>query len=378
MEQALGHVAYGLSLRRALEPHTDLEYVFLEVPPTAGARIPVLRNNWAMRASLEARQLLNKALREQPLDALFLHTQSVSLFAAPFMKRIPTLLSLDATPLNVDSIAGAYGHPVGNALVEQLKKLLYRRTFKHARQFTTWSDWAKQSLVADYGVDGSRVTVVHPGTNLTNFPAKERPAGMHDGPLKLLFVGGDYRRKGGDLLRNVVETKLDGACELHIVTSDALPNSDRVSVYNGVKPHSPELLRLYQECDVFVLPTRGDCLAVVLGEAMASSLPIITTRVGAHGEAVEDGESGFVIEMDDAAALADRLQRLAADRALVARMGARSRQIGESRFDMAKGAATIAQILRELGQQTGEPRTAAGRAINAGADAVDAMAERAS
>jgi glycosyltransferase involved in cell wall biosynthesis len=181
---------------------------------------------------------------------------------------------------------------------------------------------------------------------------------MHDGPLKLLFVGGDYKRKGGDLLRDVVETKLDGACELHMVTADALPNSERVFVYNGVKPHSPELLRLYQECDVFVLPTRGDCLAVVLGEAMASSLPIITTHVGAHAEAVEDGKSGFVIEMDDAEALTDRLRRLAADRRLVASMGARSREVGESRFDLAKGAATIAQILRELGQARGERRSA--------------------
>jgi glycosyltransferase involved in cell wall biosynthesis len=127
-----------------------------------------------------------------------------------------------------------------------------------------------------------------------------------------------------------------------------------VFVYRGVKPHSPELLRLYADSDVFVLPTRADCLAVVLGEAMASSLPIITTRVGAHAEAVLEGESGFVLAVDDAEGLRDRIERLARDPDLATRMGKKSRQIGEERFDMEKNANRMADLLVRMARRHGE------------------------
>jgi glycosyltransferase involved in cell wall biosynthesis len=123
---------------------------------------------------------------------------------------------------------------------------------------------------------------------------------------------------------------------------------DGVSVYAGLKPHSPELLRLYAEADVFVFPTRADCFGVVLAEAMAASLPIVTTRVAAIPEAVKDGESGFVIESDDADALRDRLERLAQSPELRRQMGQSSRKVGEARFDIEKNANRIADLLIEM------------------------------
>ena len=138
--------------------------------------------------------------------------------------------------------------------------------------------------------------------------------------------------------------------------SAKIASDDGEHVYCGVRPRSPKLLRLYADADVFVLPTPGDCLAAVLGEAMASSLPIITTRVGAHAEAVREGESGFVIDVDDAEALQSRLGLLAKNPDLCARLGARSRQIGEERFDMTKNANRIADLLLEM-LQTGRARS---------------------
>jgi glycosyltransferase involved in cell wall biosynthesis len=164
-------------------------------------------------------------------------------------------------------------------------------------------------------------------------------------PLNILFVGGDFPRKGGDLLLDTVRTHFRGRVELHLVTSADVQAGDDVFVHQGVKPLSPELFRRFAEADVFVLPTRGDCLAMVLGESMAACLPIITTRVGAHAEAVEDGKSGFLIERDDAAALRDRIDRLERDRTLCFDMGMRSREIGEARFSMHKNANRIADIL---------------------------------
>jgi glycosyltransferase involved in cell wall biosynthesis len=169
-----------------------------------------------------------------------------------------------------------------------------------------------------------------------------------EGPLRVLFVGGDFTRKGGDVLLDAFRRQPPGSCELDLVTATHLAPEPGVRVHAGLRPHSPELLALYASADVFVLPTRGDCLAVVLGEAMAACLPIITTPVGAHPEAVEEGRSGFIVDVDDVGALAHRLRLLAADRNLAWRMGMRSRQIGEERFDIVRGAGEIGDLLVRL------------------------------
>ena len=350
IEQALGHVAYGLGLRKALSARDDLECAWLEVPYALGRfeHVPWVGRNWTVRGSARAWRQIRDAEREAPLDALFVHTQTVSLFAGGHMRRTPTLLSLDATPRNLDELGGSYAHAVQSAPIEKLKLHSHRHVMRGAAQFTVWSNWTKASLVGDYGADARKVTVVHPGTVLSNYPDPSTRRPRHEGPLRILFVGGDFVRKGGDLLLDVFRRHLRGRAELHLITAADVPQGDGVFVYRGLAPHSPELLARYRDADVFVLPTRGDCLAVVLGEAMASCLPIITTRVGAHAEAVVDGESGYLIATDDPGALREKLERLASDRELAFRMGMRSRQIGEEDFDMNKNANRIADILISL------------------------------
>ena len=352
IEQALGHVAFGMGLKSVLAGRADFDCEWLDVPYPAGAfeRVPILGTNWTVRGSLRTRRAIDHASRTRPFDALFIHTQTIALFSVAHMKRVPTLLSLDATPINYDEFAPFYGDRVHAAPVERLKLWTHRSVMRHVARFTTFSEWAKQSLIVDYGVDPERVIVIHPGTNLSNYPDPAAlGTGRREGPLRVLFVGGDFVRKGGDLLLEVCRS-LKGQVELHLVTSADVPSGDGVFVYRGLKPLSSELFERYREADVFVLPTRADCLANVLGEAMASCLPIITTRVGAHAEAVEDGGSGYLIEPDDSAGLHDRLCRLVADRELLKRMGKRSREIGEERFDMRKSAAKIGDILMELAE----------------------------
>jgi len=350
IEQALGHVAYGMGLKQALASRDDLELTWIEVPyePGSFGKLPVLGKNWTLRGSTRAYRAIAAAHQQRPLDALFIHTQTIGLFCRPHMAKIPTLLSLDATPKNYDELAGAYRDKVGSAAAELVKLRLHKGAMKGAAAFTVWSEWAKESLVLHYGAPSHKVTVVHPGTVLSNFPDKATRKPNPEGPLRILFVGGDFPRKGGDLLLETVKKRLPGRAELHLVTGADVPAGDGVFVHKGLRPLSPELLRRFAEADVFALPTRGDCLAMVLGEAMAACLPIITTRVGAHAEAVEDGKSGFLIDKDDAGSLGDRLVLLERDRALAFDMGQRSREVGEQRFDMTKNAHRIADLLLSI------------------------------
>jgi glycosyltransferase involved in cell wall biosynthesis len=348
LEQTLGHVTHGQNLRRIIGAEAGVEPSWYDVPfKPEGAvyRVPPLSANWSLRGSVFARRALqSNGWRE--IDALFVHTLTIALFATPFYERIPTVLSLDATPINFDSVGRLYGHEPHPRAVERIKRRIVRRAVSRAGAFVSWSEWAKQSLVDDYGADPDRVLVAAPGADLDLFPKRiERGS---DGPVRILFVGGDFVRKGGDVLLQAYRERLRGRAELHFVTAHEMPNEEGVFVHNGVKPNSAELLELFTTADIFALPTRGDCLAVVLGEAMAASLPIVTTAVGAHAEAVEDGESGLLVPPDDVSALGDALERLVSDSALRREMGARGRAIAEGRFDAKRNALAVLDLMRDV------------------------------
>jgi len=350
LEQALGHVAYGMSLRQALGARSDMECEWLEVSFVDGRfrRLPFLGRSYWLRGNVRARTTIARAHRKKALDALFVHTSMIGLLAGDYIGKIPTMLSLDATPINYDELAAWYGHKVRPGALEYGKLLVHRALMRRARSFTAWSQWAKDSLIKHYGVPGDAITVIHPGTTFSNFPDPSTRGERRAGPMRILFVGADFARKGGDLLLDVFRNHLRPTCELHLVTSADLPSGDGVWVYRGLKPHSRELLELYADADVFAFPTRADCFGVVLAEAMASSLPIVATRVAAIPEAIAEGESGFIIESGDGEALRDRLERFVKSPDMRLRMGRRSRCIGEERFDMDKNANRLAELLVDL------------------------------
>lgn len=347
LEQSLGHIAFGMNLKHFLSERTDMDTTWIPIPFESGyiGKIPALGRNWTVRGSLRARRAIVRAHHERPFDALFIHTQTVSVFSGDLMKKVPTMLSMDATPLNYDEIAGTYGDKADARFVERAKLRVHQAVMRNATAFTTWSAWAKNSLVKDYQVPEHLVHVVFPGSNLDNFPPPESRKFSKSGPLQVLFVGGDFQRKGGDLLVDVCKRLGPETVQLHLVTGADVAPAPGIHVYRGVTPHSEALLRRYREADVFALPTRGDCLALVLGEAMASSLPIITTRVGGLAEEVLEGETGYYMDVDDTETLRRRLLTLHTDRELLERMGRRARQFGEERFDARKNANRIGDLV---------------------------------
>lgn len=351
MEQTLGHVTYTRNLQAALAAAGRLRPVWLPVPFSSGGalrRLPGPVRSWAARGSLQAYAAVRRAGGPACFDAVLFHTQSVALLAPLVARRVPVILSLDATPLNFDRVGAPYGHHARPGSVgERVKQALYRRVFRSAAALTTWCQWAKDSLRDDYGVDPDLVTVIHPGVDLALFPfgAERRPAEVQARPVRILFVGGDFARKGGPLLLACMRDGLAERCELHVVTTQPVPPTPGVFVYHGLGPNDPRLLDLYRQADIFALPTYADCLAVVLAEAMAAGLPIVTTAVGAQPEAVQDGRSGFVVPPGDVTALGRALRRLADDPALRWAMGRAGRATAEARFDARTNAARLADVI---------------------------------
>lgn len=314
MEQTLGQVAHTRNLEHALAQAEWIDGTVVKLPFEPAGRLwslPVLRN-WSLRASLMARAELRRRLREGGLDAAFVHTQVAALLSAGFMRAVPTVVSLDATPVNFDVVGDAYGHQRGGRLSETIKTAVNRRAYLAAAALVTWSRLAADSLAADYGVPTSRIHVVPPGVDLDRFRPveRDRPNGRHGGLVRVLFVGGDFVRKGGGDLLEAVRGVPEA--ELHVVTGAEVvpPPEVRCHVHRGLTPGDPRLLELYRDADIFALPSRGDCLPQVLAEAAASALPIVATPTGAVPEIVRDGRNGFLVPVAAPHDLRQALRRL--------------------------------------------------------------------
>jgi glycosyltransferase involved in cell wall biosynthesis len=99
--------------------------------------------------------------------------------------------------------------------------------------------------------------------------------------------------------------------------------------FAGARPDVPRWLAAL---DCFALSSRSEGLPLVIPEAMASALPVVSTRVGGIGDVVAEGETGFLVASGDAPALGDRLARLATERKLAASFGAHGRALALARY----------------------------------------------
>jgi glycosyltransferase involved in cell wall biosynthesis len=163
-----------------------------------------------------------------------------------------------------------------------------------------------------------------------------------------LFVGGDFERKGGESLLRCFD-RLAGAAELTLVTEAEVPPREGIRVVSGARPGSEQLMRAYADADIFCLPTRGDCTPVVLAEAMAAALPVVTTRVGSNSEVVACGETGLLVAPDDDDALMEALERLVRHPKERRAMGLAARQLARERMDADANGRRIGDLLVELG-----------------------------
>jgi glycosyltransferase involved in cell wall biosynthesis len=334
MEQTLGSVTHYANLRReeATSQFNLPRWVPIEYVP---GRLP-----WTITGSLQARRALRGMLDE--IDGVFIHTTTIAPLSVDYFRNKPTVLSSDGTPLNKREMRAAYGLQPESSLARRTKQRFYREIFARAAGFVAWSSWTKHSFVEDYGCREEDVAVIPPGIDLQLFSEGDRD---HELP-RILFVGADFVRKGGEMLLDVFRRKLRGRAELLLVTKADVTEEPGVHVFRNVGANSDTLLKLYRTSDLFVLPTRADCYSLVCMEALAAGLPVVATRVGGIPDMIQDGETGHLIDVGDSIALSDKLEALIGDEAHRRQMGARGRAGAVERFDLRENARRLFEFVR--------------------------------
>jgi glycosyltransferase involved in cell wall biosynthesis len=354
MDQVAGHITNYHNLRSVAQRDPEILADWCEVfYHKEGGAIEKIRErllpfvptyfSGITRAAVD----MNRGLHRRQYDALFTNT-SVAVFFSQTFRRTPTMIDFDSTPLQIDQME-AYTAKRDPGPVEGLKFQLFRTMLHSATLLQTWSQWAKQSAIVDYGVPEEKIVVNPPGVNL-NFwhPDLMMQSEVVGRPIRILFVGGDFRRKGGEYLLEWYKTQDPVRYELHIVTREPVNTIPGVFVYHNMQPNSQDLLNLYLQSDMFVLPSLGECFGIATVEAMATGLPVIASDVGGTADIIEPGRNGYIIPAKDAAKLGQAIDAIASDPTRMRAMGIQSRQLAEERFNLEINASRTLNYLKQI------------------------------
>jgi glycosyltransferase involved in cell wall biosynthesis len=235
--------------------------------------------------------------------------------------------------------------PVYRWLFTWLNAAWERRAFHRAERVVAVSEQVRDALVRYVGIDPERIDVIPPGVDAGQFrPALAGEANrlraelaVADDDFLLLFVGdAQSNRKNLDLILHAMP-RWPGRVRLAVIgdvsrspypaMADQLGVGGRVAFLGRRTTDLPDLMR---GADVFVFPSHYDPFALVVTEAMASGVPVVTApTVGASG-LIRDGENGFVLPNDtDLEPLVAVVERLLADPALRATVGRAARVTAE-------------------------------------------------
>lgn len=224
------------------------------------------------------------------------------------------------------------------------------------------SSWAANSAIRDCQADPSKLSVCRFGANFENPPSRGdlsrflRRRGKNR--CKLLFIGKQWYRKGGDRAVSIAEAVQNRGVdvELHVVGTE--PEGQ---IPDFLVPHGPlwkkteddlrKLLGLFEESDFFILPTRADCSPIVFCEAAVYGLPVITCDTGGVKETVRGGWGLVLPPNSPATDYADWIVRNFTDRGEYERLAWLARGAFESDLNwrvMAEHIVAVAEDVRRV------------------------------
>ena len=201
-----------------------------------------------------------------------------------------------------------------------------------------------------------KLEVVHCGLDPAEFvpcPSSDRPD-----PFRVLCVGRLVPEKGQAILIEAIAELCHRGLPIRLTVVGDGPSRqalEALATQRGLDGQvtftgalgEEEVIARYQDSDALCVPSFAEGLPVVLMEAMALGLPVVTTRISGIAELVEDGTSGFVVPPGRIDLMADALSRLATDPRHRLEMGRAGRAAVAAGYDIASSAQALYGLLRQ-------------------------------
>ncbi|MEM0097367.1 MAG: glycosyltransferase family 4 protein [Conexivisphaerales archaeon] len=240
--------------------------------------------------------MLTKALLLRSLvvntDAKFIH----SFFWTFYNYRKPWIHENDQSPSqlirNYMKITNGFGEKVVNML---------HTVLCDAEFIITWSVWASNGFIDD-GINKKKIKVIP-------LPYRIKPFKLEHNEINVLFIGRDIKRKGGDTALKIMEriTRERKDVRMFYIGKGITNRYEWLKYYTAV-PSAFLENKIFPIIDIFLFPTKEEAYGIAALEALAHGIPVISSRIGALGEIVDDGINGFTTNNEDE--LHDKLLKL--------------------------------------------------------------------
>ena len=177
------------------------------------------------------------------------------------------------------------------------------------------SKWAAESAISHYGVEEERVVVQPSGAN---FGANNRRLdairwieGRSPGEIRLLFVGKDWKRKGGDIAFDTMRILKDSGVTVRLDIVGCIPpepaaSHEKVVVHGllsiGNETQRKRLESLFVQAHFLIVPSRAEAYGMIFCEANAFGVPAISTDTGGISTIIRDGINGYKLPLEACAA----------------------------------------------------------------------------
>ncbi len=255
-----------------------------------------------------------------------------------------------------------HGYDLSRYLLKHGKGV-YDKLFKYGDMFLPISEFWKKKLI-DIGCDQKKITVHHMGIDVNKFPFRERGLSP-DETVKFLTVGRLTEKKGQEYAIKAL-SKIDengtsfqytiagqGPQQEHLkALVSHLGLQDKVNFTGAVS--RDRAIELYAQSHIFILTSitaeDGDQegIPVVLMEAQACGIPVISTFHTGIPELVKDGKSGFLVPEKNVDQLAEKLDSLISSASQWAELGSAGKDIVHKDFNNEKLSEKLVKLLTDL------------------------------
>lgn len=259
-----------------------------------------------------SRALESAALHWKP-DVIFTLSPAPLLY---YSAKVPCIYRIDSTTFGSEQ-SGQRG--IG-PMALRVATLQERRALAKCKLVITHSDWCKEDLVRNHGVDISRIRMF---PNPAALPDDVVPTHINIArekslisPLRLLLVGRPFWRKGVDIAIESVQILNARGIPCHLticgLSEIDAPNVESVGLYDKADPTALcQYVSHFRQAHLLLHPARFDPSPIVTSEAAAFAVPTITNSAGGIATSVKNDVSGIVLpERSDAPAYAQIIEKL--------------------------------------------------------------------
>ncbi|WP_297985042.1 glycosyltransferase family 4 protein [uncultured Chryseobacterium sp.] len=310
------------------------------------------KNHFAIKSRIAAKRIIKEIKKHDP-DILF---TAGGITEIAFLKtNKPIFYFNDA---NQHQLLNYYDGMSGfGFLSKKATEYVEKKALNNAAAVIFSSEWAADYAEKHYGINRKKIHINKFGANSNVSKTDRRKKRNLDEEIRFLFLGVEWKRKGGDITVDTVRKLRELGYPVSLYIVGCIPpykiSDDFITVIPFLNRNIPEeaqrLEELTSSADFLFVPTRAECYGVVFCEAAANGMPVIATDTGGISAIVENDRTGILLPLEATAEnYAEEISRLLQDPGKIRQMSLAAKRKYEDELNWGLFGKKMKQIIENV------------------------------